>query len=437
VSARPCIERCIIDPSLPSPPLPARPEPTPAASYYGDGVFILRPEIMGHIDYQHTCTAGTFHNSGGVTLLRPWVKVKKDDETSTRPAFQSSMVQPALLQDWATWTAAELASVACFYPDGVPDSVKSMPSPTKPLGSVSLADVVKYHTNTDSHLITEAHLPPSTPLAFVERVIMPSNTFDKLTAGEQKLLRDVFPDAQHETCLQLTKPVVGADRSEEWFASVGETADRAFEFMAAPPRSLALRGVWLTVEPLSGHRTVWLPTHVPRPSFHCGFRSVGARLLVHLSTKPPRTEAEHAAGGEWPTPPDDAQHFTLIVQAGKSAVALEGPPVSAAENEHNAAKHLATTPDIARPFSRFVPVSWHLKVADGTCTLRPVADSAMWVPPLRTLTFSHPALRDVAAVGFSGGGKHLVVEDANVSRTGTSTGAARACDVTPLPQMHA
>jgi hypothetical protein len=386
-------------------------------------VFTLRPEIMGHVDYQHTCTAGTFHYSASVGLLRPWVKVKAKDETSARPAFQSSMVQPGLLPDWYRWTGAELASAAAFYPAGVGEEMKSTPTPAKPLGTVSLADVVTYHRKTDSHIITEAHLPPSTPLAFVERVVMPSNTFEKLSPAEQKLMRDVFPGTRHETCLVLTRPTVGSDKSDEWFDSLEETVDRTFDFMAAPPSSLQLRGVWITMEPLDDYRTVWLPAPVPAgaATFHCGFRSLGASIIVHLSTKRPRPESEGAGEGPWPTPPDGAQHFTISLQPGKHAVALPGPPMVAV-NHIGDAGQLASAPDLIRPFSRSVPITWLLTVTGNQCTVQPTSDSAMWVPQGCQLSFRDEALRSIAAIGFSGGGKHAVVEDANVSEGGEGGG---------------
>jgi hypothetical protein len=67
----------------------------------------------------------------------------------------------------------------------------------KTVDTVTREDVEQYYLTTDSHKCIEGHLPSLVPLGFVEKIYIPSTTYDQLTQPEKDNLALVFKEKKN------------------------------------------------------------------------------------------------------------------------------------------------------------------------------------------------------------------------------------------------
>ena len=128
-----------------------------ARGLYGDIAIVLKTDTCHHPDFSVTMGAGTSYHSERVRSYRPWGK--SGVGASSRPAFDRAKVNFGV-PDWEYALAAEVASVTSL-------NLRSGPAP---IASVTLASAQQYFREHNSHDLLEAHLPPTTPLDYIDRV---------------------------------------------------------------------------------------------------------------------------------------------------------------------------------------------------------------------------------------------------------------------------
>jgi hypothetical protein len=62
----------------------------------------------------------------------------------------------------------------------------------KPISKVTVDDIESYWDSIDPHFVLESHLPNLTPLEYVDRILIPSNTFAQLPAESRQTLTELF-----------------------------------------------------------------------------------------------------------------------------------------------------------------------------------------------------------------------------------------------------
>ena len=143
---------------------------------YGTIMFILKKEIMSHLDFNMTINAGTSFYSGETFKHRPWAKGSLD---ITKPQeriqkFHQSKFHP-MMKNWSELFALDLC---------------------EQMQSISLENLIEFWISKNSHGVIEGHLPNIVPLSMVKYVIINQDDYDKLGKDDLDRLNKCFTKDQ-------------------------------------------------------------------------------------------------------------------------------------------------------------------------------------------------------------------------------------------------
>ncbi|KAJ4457330.1 hypothetical protein PAPYR_7255 [Paratrimastix pyriformis] len=335
----------------------------------GGGVVDGRsPKIMFHPDFSMTPNAATMIHNGKTFAHRPWAPADCPDRVQL---FHRSKLSGAV-QGWATVMAAELQAMAAV-------------AKKKPFAAATLSDVRDYYRTANSHFVVECHLPSFVPLTYVERIVLPRDSFESLAPCHREALSRELPrglavaggiatPTEHLPRLVCLAPDPFSKASQEgWFeAPVPILQD---------PRKC---GFTVTLTHKQG-TPVPLPVHSRRPGeVRCRFSALGSGILLTL-----------ARPGVAPTDltPEEARAFyTVGLGLPRDAV-----PWRAGDQAQEALKKSAGTV----PWSFVRPgTSGDKPLAPGGLLVRADLMAGIDVGSLYEvdLSFSHPAGRLVVRV---------------------------------------
>ena len=141
---------------------------------YGDIILIFRRDLMFHPDFSVTCSAATSFRSGRVFEQYPWLG--NEATHAGRKALFDKMKMNAAQPDFEE-VLTQLITKMCAKGK-----------------NVTLAAFMAWWREQNSHFVLEGHLPAVVSVAAIEKIIIPQDIFDSLTAYQRSALRTWMPD---------------------------------------------------------------------------------------------------------------------------------------------------------------------------------------------------------------------------------------------------
>jgi len=145
---------------------------------YGEICIVLSQKIMYDPDFDMSPCAGTGFCSGNAKRLNRWLAHGEYELLRGADQFHLARLNAGVL-GWRSVMAAAIGSAVAAKMN-------------KSLDAVTEGDLRQFLATSDSHLAIEGHLPSIVPLDYVERVVMPESTYDKLSDDEKADVQRLF-----------------------------------------------------------------------------------------------------------------------------------------------------------------------------------------------------------------------------------------------------